>query len=257
MPKLDDDVSIGLTQIEQMKASPLYDERSAPQIKRAEVKVRMHRTLTESANRHRKLASFVLHYLDADTRISSSESAAPKREAFLDCFDQKAVASVEFVLELVFLQLVASVEYFLFDALRCVLVVYPESLSSTQVQLSDVISKSQQEIIDNAVERNLNEISYKRPEEYVKEISRLLRLPNAQTNTLWKKFFEIKARRDLGAHNDWIVNDQYLRKVETDLRPSVKLGERLRIDFEYFKAALDTCGKLEHAIVQDFLAAWK
>jgi hypothetical protein len=257
MSVLDDDALTDLDQIEELKKSPYYEGDAAATLKRAEVKVRIRSALTKAANRRFRLLNFVLHYLDADLRAAAAVPPPPKREAFLKYFDQDSVASVEFVLELVVVQLVSSVEYFLFDAMRCVLLVYPESLSSTQVPLGDVISKGQQELIDNAIKRHLNDLSYKRPEEYVKEVSRMLRLSNIDTNIHWKKFFELKARRDLGAHNDWIVNELYLRKVDLELRPNIKLDERLRIDFEYFQASSDNCGHLESAIVKDLLTAWK
>ncbi len=257
MPLLDDDISKELAAIEGLKNSPFYDENAALQIKRTEVVVRIRRAYVLSAKRRLRLGTFVAHYLNSDTRAASETPPPPTRAAFLEHFEGNAVASVEFVFEMVFIQLVASVEYFLFDALRCVLSVYPESLSSSQVPLGDVISKSRQEVIDSAVERYLNDLSYKRPEEYVKEISKALRISSDQSNDLWKRFFEIKARRDLAAHNDWIVNEQYLRKASPHLRGALNPGERLRVDFEYFKASSNVCEELEKTIVEALRLAWK
>ena len=51
---------------------------------------------------------------------------------------------------------------------------------------------------------------------------------------IWPSFVEMKARRDLGVHNNWVTNGIYLRKLkEIGFADHPSTGMRLIPDFAY------------------------
>ena len=67
----------------------------------------------------------------------------------------------------------------------------------------------------------------------------------------------LKARRDLGVHNDWLVNAVYLRKVkEARLEQAPLPGTRLIPDFQYLTQSIELCDTLVGAIANLLGEKW-
>ena len=67
---------------------------------------------------------------------------------------------------------------------------------------------------------------------------------------LWPQFVEIKARRDIGIHNNWVCNQTYLRKVaEAGLQTSVEAGQSLIPGYvEYLSGAINVLHEIGRTI---------
>lgn len=145
-----------------------------------------------------------------------------------------------FVVSHYFISLVSEFEGFLVDLLRIVLRRFPAKIGSISLRLSDV---AECEDIDQAIEigasKFLNELVYKRPKEYIDTINELLSVQRSpELEDLWKKFIECKARRDLGVHNDWRVNETYNRKL-TEIGEPPSQAQFLVPTNDYFVDSVD------------------
>ena len=130
--------------------------------------------------------------------------------------------------------MVAEIELYLSDAVKAILTVYPKKLAQAQFKLSEIIDRPQDEIIQMAAERHLYSLMYKKPKEYLAELCEIMSIDAKLIQPLWGSFVEAKARRDLGSHNDWRVNETYLRKTaEIGIAPNAVIGQDICPDHEY------------------------
>ena len=134
---------------------------------------------------------------------------------------------------------VSETEGYLVDVMRHLLQKYPLWLGSTQFRLADIVGKQPDELILMAAEERLSKLMYKRPAEYLAELAETLSIDAAPLQGLWPRFVEVKARRDLGTHNSWTINDTYRRKVaEAGLPVGDGVGPKMYPDFAYLRLAL-------------------
>lgn len=150
-----------------------------------------------------------------------------------------------FVVSHYFVSLVSEFEGFLAEILEVVIKRYPSKIGSATLRISEISHcETVDEAIEIAVGKYLNELSYKRPKEYIASLRELLSIEDSpEMNVLWTQFVEQKARRDLGVHNGWKNNEIYKRKVsEMGGVPSDQ--EFLAPDNEYFVNAADTIHQL-------------
>ncbi|MFD1709240.1 hypothetical protein FVQ98_08495 [Ottowia sp. GY511] len=125
-----------------------------------------------------------------------------------------------------FIGCISDFELFLLDMLRLMISSYPRKISSFKLDLHEVLGKTQEEIITNAAERHLNALSYAAPRDYLKQFSDIMGLEKSDIKKFWPNYIEAKARRDLGVHNNWMVNSVYLRKAaEIGVTPIGVLGD--------------------------------
>lgn len=146
--------------------------------------------------------------------------------------DQLRVAQMdtnEFYRSLMYIDLISEVETFFSTLLKSILYRYPKKLSESQFRLADIVdSASTDELIYRAAEAHIYKLMYKSPNEYLKEICELLSIDRKIIEVHWPVYIEAKARRDLGAHNNWVCNATYLRKLgEVGVATSAKIGDRL------------------------------
>ena len=117
-----------------------------------------------------------------------------------------------------FLFQISKVELFLQDIVFGILKCYPKKIGKTSFFLHDILdAESNDELISKAVNEYINKIMYMKPLEYLEEITSLLSIDKNMIKDLWPNYIEVKARRDLGIHNNWICNDIYLRKISEQI----------------------------------------
>jgi len=123
------------------------------------------------------------------------------------------------------INLVSEVEHFFGSAVSAALRMHPEKMGTQTFKLAEIISaSSQDELISRAAGSVLNELMYERPNEYIKRLAAILSIDVAGLQQHWPAFVELKARRDLGVHNNWVVNEIYLRKLrEANVSSSTNL----------------------------------
>lgn len=152
---------------------------------------------------------------------------------------------IDYFASLLFISLISAFEAFLVDILKAVIVTYPTKVGSTQFKLTEIINLTKDELILSAVEDYLNKIMYKRPLEYLSDISNILSIDSSLLEKQWLVYIEAKARRDLGVHNSWKINEVYIRKiVEVGLAPPSDSQAILNPDAEYLLKTIYACSDL-------------
>jgi hypothetical protein len=154
--------------------------------------------------------------------------------------------------------LVSEVEHFFAHAVSASLRLYPEKMGGQAFKLSEIISASStDELIDRAAKATFNSLMYEKPLDYVRKLAEILSIDSARLEELWPTFVELKARRDLGVHNNWIVNEIYLRKLkEAKVQTTLKLGESATPDDDYVATAITACQRLVERIANLLGEKW-
>ncbi|HDS8886668.1 TPA: hypothetical protein ACT2S9_003736 [Enterobacter hormaechei] len=148
---------------------------------------------------------------------------------------------------LCFSSLVSAFENFLIEMLALALKMHPHKIAKESVDLKKVIELSREEIILFKANEYINQIMYKTPKDYLKSLSNILSLSEESIAPAFNMYIEIKARRDLGVHNNWRKNEIYERKVaEAKISPPTK--NILSPNLEYYKYAFNVCSFLVQKI---------
>jgi hypothetical protein len=148
---------------------------------------------------------------------------------------------------LCFSSLVSAFENFLIEMLALALKMHPHKIAKESVDLKKVIELSREEIILFKANEYINQIMYKTPKDYLKSLSSILSLSEESISPAFNMYIEIKARRDLGVHNNWRKNEIYERKVaEAKISPPTK--NILSPNLEYYKYAFNVCSFLVQKI---------
>ncbi len=142
--------------------------------------------------------------------------------------------------------MVSEMEHFFSGAVSAALKLHPEKMGTHTFKLTEILSSSSnQELIDRAASSVLNKIMYEKPLDYLKSLTNILSIDIEKIAPIWPKYIELKARRDIGVHGNWIVNEIYLRKIsEAKLAVSCSEGDRIIPDFIYLEEAMSLCTEL-------------
>lgn len=164
---------------------------------------------------------------------------------FEDYLKPQSLTFLEFFAGMLLSNLIAEVENYLVEVMKHLLLEFPRKLSATQFTLADVLDNAPQELVLRAAESRLAKLMYKRPAEYIKELAEILSIDAAPFAQYWSTYVEAKARRDLGVHNAWQINETYRRKVtEAGRTVGSDAGPTMVPDFEYLSAVLGGCDKI-------------
>jgi hypothetical protein len=148
-----------------------------------------------------------------------------------------------------FQHFVSLFEDFFFELMRHWLTAYPASLSKKQIEIGTVLSAPDKTaIISGVVEKELNELKYERLVEWFVRLERLSNF-GCPTADEVEKLAEIKASRDVLAHNNGVTNLIYLAKAGNRARH--RDGEKLEIPEHYHRESWETIKK----VIQDLSAA--
>lgn len=154
--------------------------------------------------------------------------------------------------------LVAEVEGFFGSAVAAVLRLYPGKMGDRKFTLSEIVgTSSTSELVDRAAASVINDLMYEKPLDYLKRLTEILSIERETIAPHWSSFVELKARRDLGVHNNWVANEVYLRKLgEARLRHSSSVGDHLIPDFTYLHDAIESCSSLVDTVVNLLGEKW-
>lgn len=156
------------------------------------------------------------------------------------------------------INLASEVENVFTSAVGAALRLHPGKMGSQTFTLSDVLSStSRDELVERAASTVLNSIMYEKPKAYLKRFAALLSVDAEKLQAHWPAFVEMKARRDLGIHNNWIVNEVYLRKLrEAGLESPNSAGDRVVPNFSYLIRATEACENLVDALTDLLAEKW-
>lgn len=141
-----------------------------------------------------------------------------------------------------FQHFVSLFEDFFFDLLRLWLAAYPGSLSRNQLEFSAVLKAADKnEIVLAVVDKQLNEIKYKRVADWFEYLDRLVKL-GCPTSDEIEALAEMKASRDILVHNRGIANPTYLAKAGS--RARCQDGELLEVPEPYHRQSWELTRKM-------------
>jgi len=141
-----------------------------------------------------------------------------------------------------FQHFVSLFEDFFFDLLRLWLAAYPGSLSRNQLEFSAVLKAADKnEIVLAVVDKQLNEIKYKRVADWFDYLDRLVKL-GCPTPDEIDALAEMKASRDVLVHNRGIANPTYLGKAGS--RARCQDGELLEVPEPYHRQSWELTRKM-------------
>ncbi|HEX5445011.1 MAG TPA: hypothetical protein VFW87_14330 [Pirellulales bacterium] len=141
----------------------------------------------------------------------------------------------EYLTASTFQQFVLLFEDFVFDLLRSWLAAYPASFSSKQVSMAEVLKAPDiSAIVSAAIDKELNDLKYKRVAEWFSYLARLAQLGCPDPSEI-EQIAEIKASRDVLVHNHGVANATYVSKAGASAR--FKEGEKLLIPEPYHRAS--------------------
>jgi len=148
-----------------------------------------------------------------DQALSQFREAMP--ESLKEVSSDKEPDYERYFYNLHFIELVSNIELFLVEIITLVVLRNPKKIGRQQITIADVIEFGDvARIVENACADYLNALTYKKPSDYKDVFLSLLSADANLVDEEWSKFIEMKARRDLGVHNDWRINETYKRKIK-------------------------------------------
>ena len=155
----------------------------------------------------------------------------------------------DYLMSSTFQHFVSLFEDFFFELLRCWLAAYPATLSKKQVEMGAVLkAPDKTAIVLTVVDRELNELKYKRMSDWFAYLDRLANLGCPTADEI-ESIAEIKAARDVLVHNSGVANETYVSKAGSRARYGD--GEKLEIPEQYHRASWEMINK----VVRDVSAA--
>ena len=133
-------------------------------------------------------------------------------------------------------------EDFFFDLTRIWLTAYPGSLLKKQIDVDTVLKiRDPDAIVQMVIDRELNEWKYQRVAEWFNRLNGLVKLGCPSEDEI-ARLAEMKASRDIFAHNRGIVNAVYLQKAGSLAR--YRDGERMELPEPYLRESWQSVKKL-------------
>lgn len=162
-----------------------------------------------------------------------------------DCLREQGISSEHYFAGMMLSNIVSEVELYFAEVVRYVLVAYPGKIGATQFKLSEIIDKPIDEVIRVAADKWLNAVVYQKPLDYLADLCKILSISAKEMAPIWPSYVEAKARRDLGVHNNWVVNDTYLRKIkEVGLASQFNREDNAWPSDAYVQATFETCSRV-------------
>jgi hypothetical protein len=213
------------------------------------------RELLTAALRYERMTAAALHAIDflGSTEQYSPDAGAvkPAMERFEKYLTPHQLTFQTFFAGMLLTSVITEVEGYFVEVMKQLLRSYPKKMGSTQFRLSDVLDKKPDELVLLAAEERLSKLMYKRPNEYIAELAEILSIDSKPLDSHWPVFVEAKARRDLGVHNSWQINDTYRRKVaEVEIQLPEKAGPDMQPDFHYVCHVVEHCDAIVRQIAR-------
>jgi hypothetical protein len=189
-----------------------------------------------------------------DEKLISIELSEKQVETLVNVITQRVEIIDKYpplLINMAFIYLVALFDAFLTDIFAAVLIEKPEALKSNKQLTYDKILELQQkgELVEFMARREINELSYKSMADQSSYYKNKFSINLADSGVELVTLIEIREKRNLLVHNNGIVNDKYIEKVNCT---TYKLGERVEITFDDWSACkeqLDSVAAFVHKSV--------
>lgn len=214
------------------------------------------RTLTEISMRYHQKASAVVQSVAFLLTADEIGATEPRLKRAIERFEQYlAPHSLDYLSHfygLLLISLVSEIEVFLADTVNALIRFHPEKIGSATFSLSRILESTTDDLIAFAAEAHIRDLLYERPSTYFDKMANLIGVRSRYLKPYWPTYVEAKARRDLGVHNSWLVNETYLRKAtEAGIEPQCQVGALLVPDDKYFSDVHDALTALVNTIYNE------
>ena len=146
-----------------------------------------------------------------------------------------------------FVMAISSMEVSLKESLRYFLRWFPQKLPGNIFGFEkDVFFENHYTLLMAAIDRHIEELSYKSFEDFWKRYTDCLSIEWNDMEAV-DSFKEIRASRNLLLHNSLSVNNQYLSSAGSKARGTK--GNKLKIDVNYFRRSMEYIEKIKTGIV--------
>ncbi len=201
------------------------------------------------ARKTKSILHAVTFLLQAEFISATHSVLKPILDDFKQCLKEDKLRYQEYFYGMLLFALISEVEIYFVDIVKALIQKYPKKVEGAQFQFSTILDLSLDVLISSVTEEYLNRIMRKKPSEYLSEFAMVLEIDEESFKEHWPAFVEAKARRDLGAHNNWLINETYTRKVAEMGLPAPVSGDNLIIpDFQYLKSTIKVCDTLVESI---------
>lgn len=136
---------------------------------------------------------------------------------------------------------ISEVEAYFQDIVVDVICRHPEKIGKSTFEVRNLLEvETIQDAIELAARRYASDLMFKKPNDYKKDLLSIISANEKLLEDTWPVFVEAKARRDLGVHNGWLVNDIYRAKLrEVKLTPAT--DQSLSVDNSYLQSVRSGC----------------
>lgn len=151
---------------------------------------------------------------------------------------------------LCFSSLVSAFEDFIIEVASIILRREPERLHNLKCEYRVFASLDQDSLTDYLITEKLASLTFGSAREYINKLCNLVCLEKRKVESLVKSFVEMKARRDVGVHNNWVMDERYLRKI-AELNIAAPETNYLKPDLDYFSRTYNVCGDMVKIITNN------
>ena len=144
---------------------------------------------------------------------------------------------------LCFSSLVSAFEDYIIEITKLTFKLKPENLDKIKCDYGTYRTLSEEDLFDYLVAEGVSSLTFGSAKEYINKFCKTACIDKKQIEPLLKQYIEIKARRDTGVHNNWIMDARYEKKLaEVGITPERNIY--LTPDLDYFRYSYSLCGKL-------------
>ena len=148
---------------------------------------------------------------------------------------------VAFVDGLTLIATISEIESYFQDLIASVVVRYPSKIGKFTLDLNTLQTfDSIPSAVEYAGRIYAASLMFEKPNTYKKKLLSILSAPDDLLQEHWPVFIESKARRDVGVHNNWFVNEIYKSKVREVGRSPVESGT-LTVGTDYMNSVRHSC----------------
>ena len=157
--------------------------------------------------------------------------------------------------EIIFVSLFSAFDAYVQHLLRHLYSNTPDlltQLESRQVQLSDVLSRSQGEIVNHLIDKDIDALLRRGYPEVFEKLAKRFKVDTLIKFKNWPVFIECSQRRNLLTHCDGLVNSQYLGVCKDAKVPELEkssIGQKLTVSITYLQDAIDI-------VTEDWVETW-
>ena len=159
---------------------------------------------------------------------------------------------VSFIDSMCFIGIISQFEDFLYQIMVAVLCATPKKINQAEIKIEHLLRYSSIEsVVKSVAQRKVKEIMNNGAEIIQKELSKIISInwSDEDKKELWPVYVEAKARRNLGVHNNWVVDEKYQQLTQNLNFPKIE-NAALSVEVSYLLSTQEVICKIMDKIRQ-------